>query len=188
MFFGSKPALQNTSACGYVAMSCKYLSSGRICYKGCDAKRIVCHKFAKHGSCRFGTNCKYAHIAEGARSSCASDQDLNFSIEHEKACKVLGLDPKCTFLTEKMVIAMYRLRALDVHPDKNNVDASHHMMIALIKARDYLLKYIDKDASKHEDGSKDEDNFIDKDGTKNRGCKRKHSRLREHINYGAKST
>ena len=82
---------------------------------------------------------------------------------------------------------MYRVRALDVHPDKNNVDTSHHMMIALNKARDYLFKYIDKDASKHEDGSKDEDNFMDKDGTKNgsdskdkdcsknRGCKRKHA-------------
>ena len=185
---------------GYVAMSCKYLSSGRICYKGCDGKRIVCHKFAKHCSCRFGTNCKYAHIAEGARSSCASDQDLNFSIEHEKACKVLGLDPKCTFLTEKMVIAMYRLRALDVHPDKNNVDTSHHMMIALIKARDYLFKYIDKDASKHEDGSKDEDNFMYKDGTKNgsdskdkdcsknRGCKRKHADCERTLKISIRSS
>ena len=161
-----------SSASRYLAMSCKYLSSGRICYKGCDGKRIVCHKFAKDGSCRWGTNCKYAHIAEGARSSCASDQDLNFSIEHEKACKVLGLDPKCTFLTEKMVIAMYRLRALDVHPDKNNVDTSHHMMIALIKARDYLFKYID---FMDKDGTKNGGDSKDKDCSKNRGCKRKHA-------------
>jgi len=41
-----------------------------------------------------------------------------------------------------MVTAMYRVRALDVHPDKNNNDTSNHMMVALTKARDYLLKYI----------------------------------------------
>ena len=115
-------------------MYCKYLSSGRRCYKGCHGQRFVRHKFAKSGSCRLGTNCKYAHIAEGAHSACVSDK--------EKACKLLGLDAKATFLTEKMVTAMYRLRALDVHPDKNNDVASHQMMIALSKARDDLLKHI----------------------------------------------
>ena len=114
-------------------MYCKYLSSGRKCYKGCHGKKIVCHKFFKHGSCRWGTNCKYVHIAEDARSSCASDQDLKFRTEHEKACKVLGLDPKCTFVSERMVTAMYRLRALDVHPDKNSDDTANHMIVALFK-------------------------------------------------------
>ena len=102
----------------------------------------MCHKFVKHGSCRFGRNCKYAHIAKGARNSSDSDKDNKFWTEHEKACKLLGLDPNCTFLTEKMVTVMYRLRALAIHPDKDNDVASHQKTIALNNAREYLLKYI----------------------------------------------
>ena len=133
---------QNIYESSYLAMYCRYLRAGRKCWQGCTRHRFVCHKFAKHGSCHRGKDCNYEHIAQGPQRDSFNDTDVNFCTEHEKACKILGLDSKCTFLSDKMVTAMYRLRALAIHPDKNSNDTSHHMMIALVNARDVLLKYI----------------------------------------------
>ena len=133
---------QNIYESSYLAMYCRYLRAGRKCWQGCTRHRFVCHKFAKHGSCHRGKDCNYEHIAQGPQRDSFNDTDVNFCTEHEKACKILGLDSKCTFLSDKMVSAMYRVRALAIHPDKNSNDTSHHMMIALVNARDFLLQYI----------------------------------------------
>ena len=135
---------------------CKYLRSGRPCFSGCTPTKILCHAFSKYGQCREENSCTRIHASgpsndrRRSRSRSSSEAPPKAAPAPKRApltqltrsLRALGIDPKCTFINGKMISSMYRVRALDLHPDKGcDASGNSEAMKKLNGARDYLMNH-----------------------------------------------
>ena len=136
---------------------CKYRDNGRYCYKGCTPGWTVCHKWAR-GTCYYGhESCRHGyHSRRPQPTPQPTPQPLS---REQRAAKLLGLDPDCAYLSERLVESCYRHRCGQEHPDKklreNATPAAkaevNAKMNELTAAKELLLQYLTKGGTERQD-------------------------------------